>query len=603
MHDPARMAALIGTFCDLPAGDLDAIDARLEPMTVRRGDALVCAGDEAGDALFIVVSGRFEVLPADGSERIAEIGAGSPIGEIAFFAGGPRTATVRALRDSLVLRLRRADFDELASDRPRLWRAASAALARRLATTATAKPRARMDKPRTIAVLHAGPAPSPGIVARLCEILQRRYGATIVDAARLRSLCGAANPAEEQSVHALNEIERGSAAVVYLAGDTLTAWSETAIRQADVVLAIARRGAGTDDVETNDLERYAAEIHAAGRIYLALVHPPGAGISATRAWLDKRPLVHLHHHLRHANEADLGRLCRYLLGNARGLVACGGGAFSAAHIGCFQAFRECGIEFDAAGGTSGGAAMTAALALGLSPDEIEERLHDIFVRRRSMKRWTLPRYSLLDPCELDRALEDGFSAMEIADLPIPYFALSTNLTRGMPHCHRRGPLWQAVRASSSLPALLPPRFTGEGEMLVDGCVVDNVPVAAMHMLKAGPNVVIDFRVPEAPVEGCAGAELPSRARLLRSVLSAGGRARLPSYPTPQSVLVRSLLLHGRCDTSELAPDDLLLAPEMPGGISHLDWHRHGELRQHAYRLAIAEIASRQREGHPAVTGT
>ncbi len=604
MHNPARMAALIGTFSDLPAGDLDAIDARLQPMTVRRGDTLVSAGDESGNALFIVVSGRFEVLAKDGGERIAEIGAGSPVGEIAFFAGGPRTATVRALRDSIVLRLRRADFDELASDRPQLWRAASAALARRLATTATAQPRPRMVKAKAIAVLHAGAAASPEIVTRLGELLERRYGATIVDAARVRSLCGTADPAEEQTVHALNEIERDSTAVVYLADDTLTAWSETAIRQADLVLAIARRGASAwaDDADTNDLERYAAEIHAAGRMHLALVHPPGAGIAGTRAWLDKRPLVHLHHHLRHAQDVELGRLCRYLLGCARGLVACGGGAFSAAHIGCFQAFQDCGIAFDAAGGTSGGAAMTAALVLGLSPDEIEERLHDIFVRRRSMKRWTLPRYSLLDSSELDRALEDAFSAMDIADLPIPFFALSTNLTRGTPHCHRRGPLWQAVRASSSLPALLPPRFTGEGEMLVDGCVVDNVPVAAMHALKTGPNVVIDFQVPEASVEGSAGAELPSRLRLLRAVMSARGRARLPNYPTPQSVLVRSLLLHGRCDTSELAPDDLLLAPEMPGGISHLDWHRHRELRQHAHRQVLAELAKCRRKRHPAVTG-
>lgn len=608
MHHPARMAALIETFSGLPAGDLEAIDARLVPVTVRRSETLISAADTVADAMFIVISGRFEVLQAGSGEAIAEIGSGSPIGEIAFFAGGTRTATVRALRDSVVLRLRRADFDELARERPRLWQSASSALARRLATAAIANPRPAMVKARTVCVLQAGRTSAPQAVAAICEQLQRRARTTCIDAARLQSLAGTAEVGEEEAIRILNDTERSCDLVVYRADETLTPWSERAIRQADLILMIGRRVSNAQQGEEgnedlNTLERYAAAIHGSSKIHLALAHPAGSGIAGTRAWLDKRPFVHLHHHLRQANDADLAQLCRYLTGDARGFVACGGGAFSAAHIGCYQAFLERGVEFDAVGGTSGGAAIAAAVALGLSPDDMERRLHDIFVTRRSMKRWTLPLYSLLDHAELDRALEEHYSSIDIADLPIPYFALSTNLTRGTAHCHRHGPLWQAVRASSSIPALLPPCFTDDGDMLVDGCLIDNVPVAAMHALKLGPNIVIDLQVPETDCERDAAARLPTRWPLLRAAMSVAGRAGLPKLPGPQTVLVRSLLLHGRCNPSRLSADDLLLTPDMPRGISHLDWHRHSELRRHALAFTLAAISEHQRGQHPALTGT
>ena len=128
------------------------------------------------------------------------------------------------------------------------------------------------------------------------------------------------------------------------------------------------------------------------------------------------------------------------------------------------------------GGTSGGAAMTAAFVRGVGPDEIERAVHDIFVRRRAMRRWTWPRYSLLDPSVLDACLEQHFTSLDIEDLPLPYFAVATNLTRNEPVCIRSGPLWHAVRASSAIPALLPPVISRDGDMLVDGCLLENVPV-------------------------------------------------------------------------------------------------------------------------------
>src|ERR1700682_2825432 len=145
MHDQfdpshlARLLVSVGAFGNLSASELAELAGKLDVIAVARGEILVREGEES-DALYLVLSGRFEVF-RDGAP-FAEIGAGNPIGEIAFFAGGPRTASVRAGRDCLVLKLGRKDFEELAARTPGLWGRIAATLAQRLAEARrAAKPR------------------------------------------------------------------------------------------------------------------------------------------------------------------------------------------------------------------------------------------------------------------------------------------------------------------------------------------------------------------------------------------------------------------------------------------------------------------------------
>ena len=103
----------------------------------------------------------------------------------------------------------------------------------------------------------------------------------------------------------------------------------------------------------------------------------------------------MHHH-RPRRLADVERLARFIEGRAVGLVAAGGGALAAAHTGVFKALTESGHTFDIMGGTSAGAALAAAFMLDASPDEIDVKLGEMFVTNRALRRYTLPRYALLD---------------------------------------------------------------------------------------------------------------------------------------------------------------------------------------------------------------
>src|SRR3979409_448797 len=109
-----------------------------------RGQTLVAQG-EPSDALFVVLHGALAVRRAGDHAPIAELRAGEVVGEIGFFAHMPRTADVIAIRDTSVLVLTRAAYQDLAEDAPAIVEELLAALSGRCGkeTAGTTTPRAR----------------------------------------------------------------------------------------------------------------------------------------------------------------------------------------------------------------------------------------------------------------------------------------------------------------------------------------------------------------------------------------------------------------------------------------------------------------------------
>ena len=85
---------------------------------------------------------------------------------------------------------------------------------------------------------------------------------------------------------------------------------------------------------------------------------------------------------------------------------------------------------------------------------------------------------------VDRRLKEHFGDATLGDLEIPFFCVSTNLTDGESYIHRRGYLRHALRASIALPGILPPTIF-DGDVLVDGGVLNNFPVNVMQNLHRG----------------------------------------------------------------------------------------------------------------------
>ncbi|WP_044541300.1 cyclic nucleotide-binding and patatin-like phospholipase domain-containing protein [Bradyrhizobium sp. LTSP885] len=564
-----------------------------------RGQLLVEQGGPS-DALFLVLHGALAVHRADHPEPISELRAGELVGEIGFFANIPRTANVIAIRDTSVLVLTRAAYATLAQEAPAIVEALLAALARRFAReTARLLPARASPKARTVALIDGGGEPVPSVFEQRLRQGLVAVGAEIVDLARLQAMFPGRTLDASEISDWLNQLEYNAPLVAYFGGRDASEWARKAIRQADLVVFVCRGDAPAPDL--TDIESFACKVHPVSARRLVRVHDHRRHeVSGTAAWLARLPCF-MHHHIALEDQIDIDSLIRFLCGRAVGFVAGGGGSLGTAHVGIYKAFRERGVMFDIFVGTSVGSAMAAGFAKNFDAEHLERGTHDIFVSSRSFRRPTWPRYALLDHKAFDSALADQYGHdCRIEDCWRPFAAVATNLSTHSLELIRTGLLWQAVRASSAIPGLLPPFYTKEGAMLVDGCLVDNVPLAPMQLLKSGPNLVVHFGEPATEMFDVDYAALPGRLELLASMLLPFRKTLLPAAPSAINVLWRSLVAHQRYDTLPTSPLDMVMRPPTPDGIDVTDFDRHREIFESSYLWARESIAAMEAAHHPAV---
>ncbi len=118
-------------FRHLRPAELDALASRMSTETVPSGQVLIEAGTEA-DRFYVIVDGQARATNADGA-TLSMLGPGGFAGEIAILRGGPRTATVTAVTDLVVVSLSKDDFRQVLDSQPELRREFEAVTATRLA--------------------------------------------------------------------------------------------------------------------------------------------------------------------------------------------------------------------------------------------------------------------------------------------------------------------------------------------------------------------------------------------------------------------------------------------------------------------------------------
>lgn len=175
------------------------------------------------------------------------------------------------------------------------------------------------------------------------------------------------------------------------------------------------------------------------------------------------------------------------------VVLGGGGVKGFAHIGVLRALERAGVPIDCVAGASIGALIGAAVARGWPADRVEEVLHAGTSR---VFRPTVPLRSLLSSQGIKGYLrrDELCGDRLIERLPVPFAVTATDLTEGREVVIRRGLLWQAVMASAAIPGFYPPVQVG-GHWLVDGGVVNPVPVSTAQLLGADVVIAVDLSEP------------------------------------------------------------------------------------------------------------
>jgi predicted acylesterase/phospholipase RssA/CRP-like cAMP-binding protein len=565
---------------------------QLEPVHVPAGEVVIAQGDE-GDGLFLVVSGRLRVsVETDGTERVLhDLARGAVVGEIALLTNRPRSATVRAVRDSDLLMLRVSAFHAVAERTPAVLGQMGRLLVDRL--LAVDRPHLEPTGSRAIAVAPAGTDPRPA--AKVAEDLAARLARTgsvfRIDAEVVSrhlgpgaAQRGPGDPGRDELTGWLYAVERDNNHVVYQTDAQDSSWSRLCLSQSDVVLltAVAAADPGLGAVEARAL--------ASGllRCELVLVHPSQP--SATAKWLEGRSVAD-YHHLRDGQPEDVARLARMVTGTAYGLVLGGGGPKGFAHLGVVRALEEAGIPIDVIGGTSIGAVMGALCAQGLADTERVELAVLAFARSGRLISPTLPLIALSSGRRVDRLLAKHLIPTTlIEDLPRRFFCVSANLTRAEAVIHENGILWHAVRASLSLPGIFPPVYA-DGDLLVDGGVLDNVPAGTMRArVGSGSVIAVDLSPEVEPVTAAPFDPGLSGWRVLARRLSR--RTRSGEMPSVIDILSRSTGLSGvRHQRATLTDDqvDLLLHPPI-SGLGALDFKGGVALIETGYRHAVEVLA-------------
>ncbi len=172
-------------------------------------------------------------------------------------------------------------------------------------------------------------------------------------------------------------------------------------------------------------------------------------------------------------------------GKKIGLALGGGGALGAAHIGVLKALDESGISAGCISGTSAGAFVASLHAFGKEWKELAKIAKQI--KWMEISKLSLSQYGLLSNKKLGDLITENIRDAKIEDAQIPLAVIATDIATGEKVVLYEGNVAKAVMASTCIPGIYVP-VEMAGSLLVDGGIVENVPVSPLH--KLGAEVII-----------------------------------------------------------------------------------------------------------------
>jgi NTE family protein len=254
-----------------------------------------------------------------------------------------------------------------------------------------------------------------------------------------------------------------------------------------------------------------------------------------------------------------------------GLALGGGGAKGFAHLGVMEVLTEAGIEFDVVAGTSIGA-LIGAVYVSDNLDKFGRFVMNIGITDIPFLLGpTWPKGGLFSGKYIEKLFDEFIHLENIEDLKKPFAAVSVDLNKAEVVTFTNGNLKRAIRASSSIPGLFKPVII-EDQLLVDGGVLESVPVRAARSMGADFVIAVDL---------LSDISLPHGSK---------------QYKTPSIVEVvqRSSILAQRKITQfkfKENPPDILIQPPL-SDVKVLDFHNGKsviEIGRETAQKMIAEI--------------
>lgn len=496
-----RTQEIIEQYFDIPAADQGELTGALQLMRVEGGDWLFHQGD-AADAFYILIRGRLQAwlesrdrVPLREPRLIGRVTPGDSVGELALLTRATRSAGIRAMRDSILIRISRDSFQQLAVKHPPLVMK----LAERAASLAQKSPVTGAGATRnlkTICILPLDDSPQQQAFCNQLAADLARHGiirwldhASLAESGAPISQVPASGMMPESLVNWVQHLEDTTRLLVFHCEAAASQWTRFCIRQSDLVVLVAKSESASTCRQWEQ-QLGLNETDSTSRRMLVLLQPGAADeIKNTRDWYQGRQLD-FHLHARDGNQRDIERIGRVLLGKATGLVLGAGAARGFAHLGVIKALEKAGKPIDWVGGSSIGAIMGTATAMGMTADQGIRLMRKAFLRGKPFSDYTVPLVSLLSGGRMQKLILEH-AAREIEDLALPFFCISSSLDDGSVNLHERGSLARALQATASMPGILPPTVVN-GRLAIDGAVLDSLPVDLMWQQAVGEVIAVSM---------------------------------------------------------------------------------------------------------------
>ncbi len=501
-----RRSNLFGSLTDAEVHD---ILASCRSVTLRSGQH-ACRQGETGESMFVIVSGRVSINidePGDGVRVLNHLRPGDHFGEMSLLVGGSRSANVTAVMDTELLELTRPDFEQSLARVPGF----AANLCRSLGEWLRGQISGGTRHERTHVALVRGTSHAIDLAAQMSATVAREGGELRVysDQSPRRAidnwneLAGEAHFERELVAHLSAAVAAGERTLVDIDPSRATS---LLLMQHEMVLWVV----GDNEVERerslNQLGQLLAEAPKGLAERIRLVEaigaidplPPALEVPGDLAAMLDEPPLRVQYLLAEAGaeftRRDLTRLVRAMRGIQIGLALGGGGARGIAHLGVLEVLERDGIYFDRVAGTSAGAMAAAAYAAGFSLRRTRQLFEQEMTPPRSI-RWMpkSPQWYMLAVFRLGLAegkFRRSLHRYTFDQLLTPAQTVTVDLVSGEHRIRDSGDLVSAVLQSINHPVFGAP-ILRDGEALVDGGVLMNLPVTALRQQQVDYSVAVD----------------------------------------------------------------------------------------------------------------
>ncbi|MEO5890077.1 MAG: patatin-like phospholipase family protein [Ferruginibacter sp.] len=436
------------------------------------GDYLFKQGD-LENSLYVVLSGRLRAVmhSKTGTNILGDIGEGEPTGEFALFTNEPRMASVLAIRKTVILKISKEEYLNLVTQNPAFSVLLTGFLIKRLRRNIMEQHMS--STPKNIALINLQPGHDLSPWTTDIEITLEKSGFPI-------QVYNHDSQPTEGYKSVFDTLEQQPGLNILMCSQAQPEWSRLCLLCADLVIVATEFLADPDLYEIEKMQNLYAQSILNKKIYIVFLHEEEILLpNRTSRWLDQRK-VNLHIHVRKNHPGDIGRFCRIISNRAIGIVLGGGGAKGYAHVGAVKALLEAGINIDFLGGTSAG----ALYGIGMSHSDFEPAKIDALCEASAKGKLTSndfswPVISIMSGKKMSRFMQEMFGKSELEDIWVNSYCVSTNFSSTGTNVHSRGLISKMVRASIAIPGVFPPVVI-DGQLHVDGGVVDNLPIDPMY---------------------------------------------------------------------------------------------------------------------------